>query len=147
MAGADSYLFQVKRSEEFNALRWHDSKCSSIRLDSGENSHDLVLEVDLLEVGKGNLRRPHTLKLLGCTYLEASLDLDGKRIVGGSLASASCDVSSPWKDALQKKLEHEKANSLAPYLHFRVLFIHPGGEINVLAKDFALVEEAAGASS
>lgn len=147
MAGADGYLLQVKRSHDFNSLRWHDSKCRSIRVQPIENMHEVILELDMLTANKEpDYPKRCTLRLIDCTYLEAALDLDGKSIVGGALATASCDVSSRWKDAVQKKLEHEKANSLAPYLHFRVLFIHPGGEINALAKDFALVEEPSPAS-
>ena len=106
-----------------------------------DNIHELVLELDLLSLKQANHRKRCVLTLIDCAYLDAAIDLDGKRIVGGALAAASCDVSSGWKDDLQKRSTFERGNSLAPYLHFRFLFIHPGGEVNVLAKDFALVDE------
>lgn len=147
MTRADSYLLQLKRSEDFNSLQWHDAKCGSIRLQPVENIHELICEVQMPpSTAQSNARKRCTLRLVDCAYLEAALDLDGKRIVGGALAIASCDVTSDWKEAIQKKLVAEDANSLASYLHFRLRFINPGGEINVLAKDFVLAERQSGDS-
>jgi len=139
MTAAEGYLLQIKRSEAFNSLQWHDTKCSTIRVQPIESIHEIILELEFPSpVNQPNNRRRSILRLIDCAYFEAAIDLDGKRIVGGALATASCDVSSDWKDSLQKRFTNEPANSLAPYLHFRFRFIAPGAEMNVLGKDFLL---------
>jgi hypothetical protein len=79
-----------------------------------------------------------------CRIIKLDLDLLGKQLCGGDIAASSCAMES----ALKEKIETEELpdfdlpqdeQPLAEYLHFRILLIHPAGEINFFAKDFELL--------
>lgn len=131
----------------FNRLAWHDSKLISLRLHPSEDNltHSVDFGLKLLtnaEPGEYEWSDA-TLTAKDCRIIKLDLDLLGKQLCGGDIASASCDIESEFKEKIEtQELPAfdlpQGEQPLAGYLHFRILLIHPGGEINLFAKDFEL---------
>jgi hypothetical protein len=132
----------------FNQLAWHDSKLISLRIYPSEDlfTHNVDFALRLLTNTKPGEYEwaDTTLTAKDCRIIKLDLDLLGKQLCGGDIASGSCDM----KSALKEKIETEELpdfdlpqgeHPLDEYLHFRILLIHPSGEINFFAKDFELL--------
>jgi hypothetical protein len=148
--GTISTLSQSRLNEvcaRFNSIAWHDSKLISLRVYASDDhlTHNVDFGLKLLTNAKPGEYEwsDATLTAKDCRIIKLDLDLLGKQLCGGDIASASCDTETEFK----KKIETEELAAfdlpqgerpLAEYLHFRILLIHPGGEVNLLAKDFEL---------
>lgn len=137
----------------FNVLPWHDSKLVSVRVHPSDDelSHSLDIDLRMLTNPKPGAYEwtDATLTLNDCRIIKLDLDLLGKQLAGGDIASGSCDTES----ALKKEIETgqlldfdlpQADDPLGEYLHFRILLIHPGGRIDVFARAFELETSANG---
>lgn len=131
----------------FNRLGWHDSKLMSLRIYPSEDNltHSVDFGLKLLTNAKpGEYEWSDAiLTAKDCRIIKLDLDLLGKQLCGGDIASGSCDTESEFKEEIETQDLPafdlpQREQPLSEYLHFRILLIHPGGEINLLAKDFEL---------
>jgi len=122
--------------ERFNAIRWHDSKLRGLCFYREESEERVRIYVELLE--EGSTLKPASIIFRESTYINLEVDLEGKSVCSDDISDAECYASSDWTKALSARNPHD---SFEGYLHFRVSLIPPGGEINILAKDF-LIESA-----
>lgn len=149
----EGYMFEQRVSLEdictrFNTVRWHDSKLIGLRISPTEDglSHNVCFDIRLLTNSQPSAYEGNDEKLImkDCRIIKLDLDLLGKQLCGGDIASAFCEKESPLKQSIEdEQLTHfdlpQEESLLAEYLHFRILLIHPGGEINVFARNFELV--------
>jgi hypothetical protein len=119
--------------QRFNAIQWHDSKLLGLAFYRAGSEEQLKISLQLLGPG-GNLI-PTDLMLIESTYIALEVDLEGKRVCSDDIAGAVCYASSEWIRALSERNPHD---SFEGYLHFKINLIPPGGNINILAKDFIL---------
>lgn len=131
--------------ERFNSLHWHDSKLTNVQMLRNENSHtdDLHLSIKLLVNAEPGNYVWNKVKIVikECTILKLDLDLDGKRVCSDQIARAFCSTASSLKSQIEQEQLKAEVNPLLEYLHFSILLIPPGGEINIFAKDFELIKE------
>jgi len=130
----------------FNEIHWHDSQLISFQLipkgEEGEEIYDVHFDLRLLTNSQPGQYSwsPARLEIQDCRILQLAVDTLGIRLTGGDIASASCEGGP----ALQEKLEslpfdlRQEENAFEDVLQFRILLIHPGGEINIFARNFAL---------
>lgn len=134
--------------KRFNDMHWHDSKLIGFQvfpIEGGlkdDTSFDIKL-VTNAQLGKQEWKNVKLI-LKDCRIIKLNLDLLGKQLCGGDLASAHCEKESALKEYVEgEELKHfdlpQEENPLAELLHFTIQLIHPGGEINVFARDFELV--------
>ena len=117
----------------FNAIPWHDSKLLGLSF-YRENSLEVVkISLQLLEE-QGALK-PVELIFLESTYIKLEVDLEGKSQCSDDISWANCSAESDW---LQTLSAENRYDSFEGFLHFKIELIPPGGEINILAKDFTL---------
>ena len=128
--------------ERFNDLHWHDSELIGVQVQRNENNNtdDVHLNIRLLANAQlGNyVWKKARMVIKECTILKLDLDLDGKRVCSDQIALATCAAESTLKAQIEQKQLKSEVRPLSEYLHFRILFIPPGGEINIFAKDFEL---------
>jgi len=125
---------------KFNAIPWHDSKLLTfelVRCNDGEKQ-DLYIKLQLRVDSKNNRLDAKTLILEDCHIVMMNLDLKGKYICSDDISSATCSEGSPLKDKLMREFTSDEANIIKDCFHFRITCIPPGGEIDVLAKNFEL---------
>ena len=125
--------------ERFEQIRWHDSKLLGLSLyrAGGEEQIKLLLEL----AGEDGRTFPADITFLCCSYLAASVYLDAKRLCADDIADAECKSSSDWKNSVSKPGPHDPilgGRHLEGHLHFRISMCPPSGDIDILAKDFAL---------
>ena len=129
----------------FNAIHWHDSQFIGFQLvPKGEESYDVHFDLKLLANAQPGQYtwKPARLEIQDCRILQLAVDTLGIRLTGGDIAAAFCEGGA----ALQEQLEsrpfdlRQEENAFEDILYFRILLIHPGGEINIFAKNFALIE-------
>jgi len=126
--------------KRFNDLKWHDSKLIgySVLPSKDGSTHDVHFQMEWLTDYKEGIPSwaEGKLTIRDCTVIKADLDLDGKHVCDDSIANALCVKESDLKREIEhEQLKHEQ-KPLAEYLHFRILLIAPGGEINLFAKGF-----------
>jgi len=127
--------------ERFNGLCWHDSKLLAVQIRRSHDGHSDEVCLGLrMRVGPdGTPWKDATVRLKDCTLVMVDLDLVGKRVCSDSIAVAYCEKDSALKERIQRERLEREPNVLATFLHFCVSLIHPGGEINIFAKDFELL--------
>ncbi|HSA92231.1 MAG TPA: hypothetical protein VLE48_04415 [Terriglobales bacterium] len=131
-------------SSRFNDLDLHDSKLLGVHLvrDASERVDDVVLDIRLRPQQGESAWRDVQLRFRDCTILKMNLDLDGKRVCADDIATNLCSSDSPLREELERgQLKYEK-EPLADYLLFQIQLIHPGGEIDLFARDFELQQTA-----
>jgi hypothetical protein len=74
------------------------------------------------------------------TYIKLNVDLCGKAVCSDDISDARCVAESEWLRTLSAENPHDNFEG---YLHFQITLIPPGGEINILAKDFAFDPDGA----
>jgi hypothetical protein len=129
----------------FNSMHWHDSKLTGfhLKLRDDDQIFEVGLDLRLLtDIRPGNYQwENQRLEIKECRLIKLDLDLLGMQLCGGDIASATCEKDS----AMKRKVERDELpnfslpqgeDPLAGILHFRILLIHPGGEINLFAKGF-----------
>lgn len=130
-------------AERFEKIWWHDSKLLglSFHRNGGEDQIKLSLEL----VGEGGRMTPAEVMFKDCAYVEANIYLQAKRLCADDIAGAECNVSSDWKNSVSEPGPYDPIQGdrrLDDYLHFRVSLCAPGGDIDILARDFVLVSVA-----
>lgn len=134
----------------FNEVRWHDSKLISFQLlpKNDNQTHDIGLDLKLLTNAQhGNCDwEDGRLEIEECRVIQLNLDMLGIQLCGGDIANAFCEKASAMKEGLEDtQIQHfdlpQGDDPFADIIHFRILLIHPGGEINIFAKNFKLIVE------
>lgn len=132
----------------FNEIHWHDSQLIGFQLiPKGEDSYEVHFDLRLLIVSQpGEYSwKPAKLEIQDCRIFQLDVDTLGIRLTGGDIASAYCEGGKALKEKLESRpfdLRQEE-NAFEDILHFRILLIYPGGEINVFAKNFVLIPKDA----
>lgn len=135
-------------SNQFNRVRWHDSKFFSLELlpDENEETYSLRLNVKLITNTQGGEDEWVDKKLIfrECRIVRLDLDLLAMQFIGGDIASAVCETEAGSREKTERdKIKDfdlpQKDNSLDDLLFFKITFIHPGGELIAFAKSFELV--------
>ena len=121
----------------FNAIQWHDSKLLGLSFRRVNSEDETAISAELQT--DRNALEPARIVLLGCTYIELVVDLDGKRACADDISSAACYMDSDWTRNLKQQNPHDNFDG---YLHFRITLIPPGGIINLLARDFEVVPDS-----
>ncbi len=129
-------LLDKEKTSEFTNLPWHDAKLLELRVfrDNPLYQDNLACTIEF-ETGRNSWRRAVVL-FRDCTIAKIDLDLDGKRVCADSIFSATCEFESALKKSLEAGQLKNERSPLSDYYHFRILLVHPGGELNVFAKDF-----------
>jgi hypothetical protein len=130
----------------FNALYWHDSKLLGLCVAHNHNdrTYDVRFRLSLYtDTPAGRARRSAELTFTEARLVQTSLDLLGMSYCGGDISDAFCRPESDLKtqldsDLIASFLLPQPDKPLAELSHFAILMIHPGGKINVFAKDFVL---------
>jgi hypothetical protein len=117
--------------QRFNAIRWHDSKLLGLCFFRAGSQELVKISLQLLE--EGGALRPVDLVFEESTYVKLEVDLEGKRECSDDISDAECSAESEWLRTLSERNPYD---SFEGYLHFSISLIPPGGEINILAKDF-----------
>ena len=74
--------------------------------------------------------------------MELGVDLLGIRFTGGDIATAFCEGGAALKEELESRF-FDLPQGNDPYegiLHFQMRLIPPGGEINVFARNFVMID-------
>lgn len=130
-------------SDEFNNLRWHDSKLRSLRIVRINDDLDEVhLEVELRGT-PGQELAPMTVVLEDAVFIFCDIDLQGKRECSDDISSAKCDAKTDLMAKIQtERLQQQHSpGALAAYYHFSIYLIPPGGSLDVIASGFRLEPE------
>ena len=119
----------------FRKIPFHDSKLVEVQIARGIGTSDDVA----LEILMRDTSAPYRLTFTAAAVFEARLDLDAKRVCGDDIAAGECLLRSPWMDSIEQANPHD--TPLQGFAHFIVQLIHPGGKINVLARDFQFLPD------
>jgi hypothetical protein len=113
---------------------WHDSKLLSWRTCRVNREDQVRLKLMMLQ----RLAPPQLMEMVleDSVVVEAHIDLVGKRDCSDDLAGAMCTDSSAWFMEIKKTAPYYEYSGL---FHFSFELISPGGALNVLARNFALV--------
>jgi len=121
--------------QSFNLLPWHDSKLLDLCIARSAGGDRAWLRVSLR--GPQNTHRMVQIEFLEVAIVEASIDVDAKRVCADDISDACCTARSPWIEGLAKGRPYD---SFDEYLEFNVLLIPPGGSVRILAKAYAIRE-------
>lgn len=129
--------------ERFNSLRWHDSKLvgACFYKSDGEDRVKLSLEI----LGDGGKLTSAEMIFKECAYFASDVFLAAKSMCADDISGAECYETSAWKNAVSEPQPFDVIQGnreLEQHLHFSISLIPPGGTIDLLARDFELVEVA-----
>lgn len=138
--------FQEEISKRFEQISWHDSKLRGIAITQGKESRgDVVLEIDLLtgDPSKKYEWSPVEVRFQQTRIFQCELDFLGLRYCDSAIFGGTCTDQSDFldhvvTDIIQKFTLPQTAEDLANLRHFCIEFINPGGEINIIARDFEI---------
>jgi hypothetical protein len=131
----------------FNNIGWHDSRVVGLHLIPRieYEVHDFCVDVRLLKGDAPANEGYQDAKLLfrDCRIVQLDLDLLGMQLCGGDISTAFCESDAASheqaeRDRLQNFDLPQEEDSLNSFFYFKILLIHPSGEINVYAKDYEL---------
>ena len=129
----------------FNQMQWHDSKLVGFQLaPKSDERYDVHVDLQLLTNAQPGQYtwKDARLEFHDCRIMELSVDTLGIRFTGGDISSAICEGGTALKEKLESRF-FDLPQGDDPYegiLHFRILLIPPGGEIDVFARDFAVID-------
>lgn len=115
----------------FNALKWHDSKLLGLSFAREGTEEQVRLSLEMR--GEQGTLVPMEMIFKGSTYIALEVDLEGKHQCSNDISDARCCASSEWTKMLSDRNPYD---SFSGFLHFEIDLIPPGGNINILAKDF-----------
>lgn len=134
--------------DRFNNYNYHDSKVSSFKLIreriNNEDIDNFYLNVEVLK--KDFKYEQIAIKFIDCKYLKIDLDLLSKKYCSDDIstakASMNIDLDKLWQEYLargpinlnRKDFDEDYGN----LIYFNIVFIQPGGKIEVYAHDFAV---------
>jgi hypothetical protein len=125
--------------QRFNSLFLHDSKLVGMSLFKVEEEDRVKLSLELL--GEDGTLTPAEIIFKECVYFQTDFYLAAKSMCGDDISNAKCYASSDWKSMVSEPGPYDPiqgGRGIEEHLHFSVSICHPGGTINVLAKDFSL---------
>lgn len=126
-------------AERFNSIPWHDSVLIPIAIRETGDSHEVAASLQLQE-RNGSVTQAEIV-FHSCAFLRADLYLDAASMCGHAIGSARCQSESAWKREVSAPGFADPVlggRGLDDYLHFNFYLCPPGGEIDILAKDFTL---------
>lgn len=129
--------------ERFNSLRWHDSKLVALCFYKFDGEDRVKLSLEL--IGENGALIQAEMVFKECAYLATNVFLEAKSMCADDISGAKCYESSDWKRAVSEPqpIDVIRGNrGLDQHLHFSISLIPPGGTINLLAKDFELLENS-----
>jgi hypothetical protein len=129
--------------ERFNSLRWHDSKLVGVCFYKSDGEDRVKLSLELL--GEGGTLTSAEVVFKECAYFVADVFLAAKSMCADDISGAECYETSEWKKAVSKPQAFDVIQGnrgLEQHLHFSISLIPPGGTIDLLARDFELLEAA-----
>lgn len=137
-------MLKTKQEEicaRFNSFDLHDSKLFSVHVVRNEasDSDDVLLDINLHPLRGEQDGKGAQLRFKDCTIIKLDLDLDGKRVCSDDIMCNVASIESSLKQRIEKEQLPSESEPLAEYLHFHIGLIHPGGTIDVFARDFDLV--------
>jgi len=127
--------------ERFDSLLWHDSKLVGVSFYKSDGEDRMKLS--LILIGEGGMLSPVEVVFKECAYFSADVFLAAKSMCSDDISGAKCYESSDWKRAVSEPQPFDVIQGnrgLDQHLHFSISLIPPGGTINLLAKDFELLE-------
>lgn len=128
---------------EFSAAAWHDSELLGVNIEpsSGELGPTVTMTLNLRQ--HGGDARPARLIIVNCRAVLMNVDLLGKELCGNQIASAVCEdgatSTDPFVDEILGRFDLYPGATVDDHFIIRVMLIHPGGQIVVIAKSFSLV--------
>jgi hypothetical protein len=133
-------------SKRFEQIWWHDSKLGGIAIVADKGSRgDVVLQIHLLtgDPSKKYEWSPVEVRFLETRIFQCELDFLGLRYCGSDIACGTCPDQSNFLTHVQTDIINkfdlpQTAADLANLRHFCIEFINPGGEINIIARDFEI---------
>ncbi|WP_263368210.1 hypothetical protein [Edaphobacter bradus] len=131
-------MLEKEKASEFAKLPWHDSKLLELRVFRDNIPDQENLECSIEFTKSHNSWRRAVVLFRNCTIAKIDLDLDGKKVCADSIFYATCEIESALKKSLEAGQLKNERNPLSDYYHFRILLVHPGGELNIFAKDFEI---------
>ena len=129
-------LVNIAIARRFDDLGWHDAALGRVTI-YHEGMEDRV-SIAIGFTGRSQLSTVVTFR--HCAYVQMDIDLIGRQQCSDHIATAYCSESSPWLDKLKSENPQYDYKDL---LHFKVELISPGGILDVLARDFIAVDDAA----
>ncbi|MGB6131550.1 MAG: hypothetical protein WBG54_07205 [Acidobacteriaceae bacterium] len=127
--------------QRFNEIPWHDSKLLSVYCYKADGEDRVKLSLELL--GDGGTLTSAELVFKECGFFVADVFLAAKSMCADDISGAECYESSDWKKTVSEPQPFDVIQGnrgLDHHLHFRISVIPPGGTINLLAKDFELLD-------
>ena len=121
--------------DQFERLRWHDSKLMGIHVRTVDNTHEINMAIQWVPRSGDNWIESKVL-FSNCTYIMADLDLGGKTLCSDSIACGVCSIDSELKARIQREQFKFEPGHLDEFFHFTIELIQPGGEIHIFAKSF-----------
>jgi len=82
-----------------------------------------------------------------CAYMAADVYLAAKSLCADAISGAKCYETSSWKAAVSEPSPYDPIQGdrgFERFLHFSIGMIAPGGTIELLARDFKLLEPSKG---
>ena len=137
-------VLKTKQEEicaRFNSFDLHDSKLLSVHIvrDESDDSDHVQLETKLKPLRGEQPWKGAQLRFKDCTIIKLDLDLDGKRVCSDDIACNLASIDSSLKQRIEKEQLPYETEPLADYVHFHIVMTHPGGTIDVFARDFDLI--------
>lgn len=135
------------RTHEFESYPWHDSRLLEVRVTPGEAASEnaVACTIQLISHATPGKCEYKTVQVLfrRCRIVKLDLDLLGLQLCGGAIASGSCREQSDMKTRILEEqiASFDLPQDLNPFddlLHFSFEFIHPGGTMDIFARDFEI---------
>ena len=129
--------------KRFSSYWWHDSRIINIQLtrrtDGDKEFEDIACDFELLFHATPEIVEYKRTKLIfkDCFLLKSYIYLVDKRYCSDMIEDAICMDESELKSLAISEL----GKNASEYLYFKIDFVAPGGEIELLAKDFEIIDE------
>ena len=142
--------------KKFEEYYWHDSKITSFKLirrwEGVRMVEDFLIELSLLIDNDPAQYKWEKADLVfkDCMGLKIDLNLKGKLFCSDDISEAYCEEDSSLKQNIAFELGYPQRpdellpkylDPLAEYYFFKIALCSPGGDIQILAKDFELLVE------
>jgi len=138
----------------FNDLPWHDSELRGVRVNYSangnghENQYEVILNVNLRSSNIAAAEErftPVEIKFSQARIFHADLDLLGVAYCGGDISGAKCEEKSDFmRQTDETKITNfdlpQDKEPLTGLRHFRISLCPPSGQIDIIAKDFEIIE-------
>jgi hypothetical protein len=145
---------QPEVCRRFNELPWHDSelRCISANYSIGSDNrgghYEVFLRVNLQARNNVESKEqflPVEIRFFQSRIFHADLDLLGVKYCGGDISGAKCSEESEYMRRTDETRIasfdlNQDENTLVGLRHFHIYLCPPSGEIDIIARDFEIVE-------